>query len=93
MIRTADMATCLTFLASHLIHFCILLLGGFSLLVVTNETLDVEGVKESNVPWPVVIPAASVICTFDLLPLGVKINLVTLGKEPSGVEEVEDEDV
>jgi len=58
-----------------------------------NEAMEVEGIKESNVPRPRVVPAASVTCTFDLLPLGVKIYLVVLGKEPSRMEEVEDEDV
>jgi len=70
-----------------------MLLGGFPPLVVINEALEIEGIKESNVPRPFIIPAASVICTFDLLPLGIKIHRVALGKEPSGMEEVEDEDV
>ena len=70
-----------------------MLFGGFPLLVATDEALDVEGIEESNVPRPIIIPAAPVIRTFDLLPFGVKITSVALGKEPSGMEDIEDEDV
>ena len=62
-----------TFSASHLSPFCGMLFGGSPLRVVIGEALDVEGIKESNVPRPIVIPAAPVIRTFDLEPFGVKI--------------------
>ena len=80
--------------ASHLPSpFCSVLLGNFPLFVVTDEALDIEGIEKGNVPRPIVVPAAPVIRTLDLLPVGVKIDLVILGKEPSGMEKVEDEDV
>jgi hypothetical protein len=84
-----------TFLLSHLLIPCcdLHLFGRFPILLLTNETLDIEGIKESDVPRPIVIPTPSVIRTLDLLPLRVEIDLVTLGEEPSGVEEIESEDV
>ena len=82
------------FPASYLLTlFSSMLFGGFPLLVAMDEALDVERIKKSSVPRPIVIPAAPVIRTFDLLPLGVKITPVAHRKEPSGMEDIKDEDV